>query len=232
MSSSSSWLPTVFKKETPKEAANKAKRTAVREVRSNQRDLDREVRELDRQEKSITAELKARAKVATGTKDPALTALAKQLVQVRQQRTKLQTTKAQLGAMGMHATVTASHIAAVSAIGSVTGAMKTANAQVNMKDTMKVMSEFQRENERIQVKEEMMDDALADAFDSEGVEEEAENVTNQVLAELGVELDSQMVGLNAPSNKLSSNAENALSQEEQDALDDVLPDLRARLNAL
>jgi charged multivesicular body protein 2A len=222
----SSW----FKKETPKEAANKAKKQAVREVRSNQRDLDREMRELDRQEKQVVAELKQRAKVATGPKDATLNALAKQLVQVRQQRTKLQTTKAQLGAMGMHATVTASHIAAVSAIGSVTGAMKTANAQVNVQDTIKVMSQFQRENEKMNVKQEMMDDALADAFDSEGVEEEAEQVTNQVLAELGVELDSQMVGLNAPSAKLQPN--NALSQEEQDALDDVLPDLRARLNAL
>lgn len=227
--SSSSW----FKKETPKEAANKAKRVAVREVRSNQRDLDREMRELDRQEKQITAELKQRAKVASGPKDSTLNALAKQLVQVRQQRNKLQTTKAQLGAMGMHATVTASHIAAVSAIGSVTGAMKTANAQVNMKETVKVMMEFQRENERIQVKEEMMDDALADAFDTEGVEEEAEQVTNQVLAELGVELDSQMVGLNAPSGGTTKiQSASGLSQEEQDALDDVLPDLRARLNAL
>ncbi|GAX28834.1 charged multivesicular body protein 2B [Fistulifera solaris] len=213
-----------FKKETPKEAAKNAKRETRREVRSNQRDLDREIRELDRQEKTITVELKQRAKTASSANDPTLKALAKQMVQVRQQRNKLHTAKAQVGAMGMHATVAASQIAAVTAMGSITESMKVANKQMDIKKTTKIMAEFQRENERIQVKEEMMDDVLMDAFDSEGMEEEADQLTNQVLAELGVELDQQMVGLNAPAKKLQA--------EEEEVLDEVLPDLKARLDAL
>ena len=43
--------------------------------------MDRELRELDRQEKQITRELKQRAKLTNSGKDPALAALAKQLVQ-------------------------------------------------------------------------------------------------------------------------------------------------------
>ena len=201
----------------------------VSQRQSNQRELDREIRELDRQEKQITLELKQRAKQASSPNDTTLKTLAKQLVQVRQQRSKLHGAKAQVGAMGMHATVTASQIAAVSAIGSVTDGMKMANKVMDTKQTTKIMAEFQRENERMQVKEEMMDDVLMDVFDSEGVEEEADQVTNQVLAELGVELDSQMVGLNAPTAKPQGEE---LNQAEQEALDDVLPDLRARLNAL
>merc|ERR1719162_378795 len=77
----------------------------------------------------------------------------------------------------------------------------------------------------------MMDDALMDAFDGEDVEEEAEEITSQVLAELGVELDSQMVGMNAPSNNLQHVSEN-MSTEEQEALDAMLPDLKSRLDAL
>jgi division protein CdvB (Snf7/Vps24/ESCRT-III family) len=196
---------------------------------SNQRDMDREIRELDRQEKQVTAELKQRAKLASSSNDTTLKALAKQLVQIRQQRSKLQSTKAQLGAMGMHATVTASQIAAATAIGSVTETMKVANSAMDVKQTTKIMTEFQRENERMEVKGEMMDDMLAAAFDGDEIEEEADQVTNQVLAELGVELDSQLVGLNAPSKKP---AQGELTAEEQDALDDVLPDLKARLNAL
>ena len=191
--------------------------------------MDREIRELDRQEKQVTAELKQRAKLATSSNDTTLKTLAKQLVQIRQQRSKLQSTKAQLGAMGMHATVTASQIAAASAIGSVTETMKVANSAMDVKQTTKIMTEFQRENERMEVKGEMMDDMLASAFDGDEIEEEADQVTNQVLAELGVELDSQLVGLNAPSKKP---AQGELTTEEQDALDDVLPDLKARLNAL
>lgn len=193
-------------------------------MQSNQRDLEREIRELDRQEKQITLELKQRAKTASSANDNTLKALAKQLVQVRQQRSKLHTAKAQVGAMGMHATVAASQIAAVSAVGSITEAMKVANKQMDIKKTTKIMAEFQRENERTQVKEEMMDDVLMDAFDTEGMEEEADQLTNQVLAELGVELDQQMVGLNAPAKKLQT--------EEEDVLDEVLPDLKARLDAL
>lgn len=220
------------KKETPKELANKAKRETRKEVRSSQRDVEREMRELDRQEKQITLELKQRAKATNSSNDPTLKVLAKQLVQVRQQRNKLQSTKAHIGAMGMHATVTASQIAAASAIGSVTETMKVANSAMDVKKTTKIMNEFQRENERMNMKQEMMDDALTDAFDSEEVDEEAEQITSQVLAELGVELDGQMVGLNAPQTKLRPVAENELSKEEQDALDDILPDLKARLNAL
>ena len=191
--------------------------------------MDREMRELDRQEKQITMELKQRAKAANSSSDPTLKTLAKQLVQVRQQRTKLHSAKAQIGAMGMHAQVTASQVAAVQAIGSVTESMKTANKQMDMKQTMKIMTDFQKENERLTVKEEMMDDVLMDAFDTEGVEEEADQVTNQVLAELGVELDQQMVGLDAPKTKLET-TETPVA--EKDALEDALPDLRARLNAL
>lgn len=191
--------------------------------------MDREIRELDRQEKQVTMELKARAKTAGKTNDPALTALAKQLVQVRKQREKLLAAKAHIGAIGMSATAMASQVAAASAIGSVTGAMAVANNAMDVKATTKIMQEFAKENERLQVKQEMMDEALIDAFDGEGVEEEAEQVTNQVLAELGIELDSKLVGLDAPMAKPQSEA---MSQEEVDALESVLPDLNARLNAL
>jgi division protein CdvB (Snf7/Vps24/ESCRT-III family) len=190
---------------------------------SNQRDLDREVRELDRTEKQVTMELKQRAKQTSSANDPTLKTLAKQLVQIREQRAKLQSTKAQVGAMGMHATVAAAQMSAVSAIGSVAEGMKTANAAMDIKQTTKIMAQFQKETESMAVKEEMMDDVLADVFDSEGVEEEAEQLTAQVLAELGVELDSQMVGLTAPSKKLT---------EAEEAEVDLLPDLKARLNAL
>lgn len=192
--------------------------------------MDREMRELDRQEKQVTMELKKRAKVVSNGKDPALNALAKQLVQVRKQREKLQTAKAHLGAVGMHATSMASQVAAAQAIGSVTSAMSVANSAMDVKETTKIMAEFSRENERLQVKQEMMDDALIDAFDNEEVEEEAEQVTSQVLAELGVEFDEKLVGLHVPSSK--PQGENELSKEEEEALESVLPDLKARLNAL
>lgn len=218
-------------KKTPKELAKEAKRETRKEVRSSQREMDRELRELDRQEQQITKELKQRAKVTNSSKDPALAALAKQVVQVRKQREKILTAKAQIGAVGMNASSMATMVGAASAIGNVSSAMKTTNEMMNIKETTKILQEFQRENEKLEVKQEMMDDALMDAFDNEDVEEEAEQITNQVLAELGVEMDSKMVGLNAPSNTVQV-SEPTMSNEEQEALDAILPDLKSRLDAL
>merc|ERR1711937_64875 len=103
---------------------------------------DRELRELDRQEKQLTKELKQRAKLTSSSKDPALAALAKQLVQTRKQREKVMTAKAQIGAVGMNASAMATQVAAAAAIGSVSDAMKTTNKAMNVKETMKTLQEF------------------------------------------------------------------------------------------
>jgi len=223
-------MPFWEKKPTAAEAAKAAKRSTKREVRGAQRDMDREIRELDRTEAQVLAEIKKRAKApGVSGNDRALSALAKQLVQIRKQKEKMFSTKANLGAVGMQATAMASQVAAASAVGNVTKAMGTANASIDAAAVGKIMTEFQRQNEIMGVREELMDDALTDAFDADEVEEEAEAVTNQVLAELGVELDSKMVGLDAPKQKPVGEEMNA---EEKEALYDALPDLRARLDAL
>lgn len=199
-------------------------------MQSNQRDIDREIRELERQEKQVVVDLKQRAKSVNSSNDKALKTLAKQLVQIRTQKTTMLSAKAQLGAMGMHATVTASQIAAAAAIGKVTDTMKIANGAMDPKATAKLMAEFQRENARTEMMGEMMDDMLANAFDDDEVEDEADQVTAQVLAELGVELDSQFVA--APSKNPNNKNAEQLSAAEQAAIDDLLPDLKARLDAL
>lgn len=220
----------LWKKEkvSAKDAAKNAKKETRREVRSGQRDIDREMRDLDKQEKYIMAEIKKRAKTATGPNDVALKSLAKNLVQVRAQRDKMYGTRAHLGAVGMNANNMATQVAAAAAMGSVTEAMKTANNAVDTKEINKIMNEFARQNETMAIREEMMDDALADAFDTDELDAEADQVTSQVLAELGVEMDSQMVGLSAPSKVPAKTVE----VEEEEALNDALPDLRARLDAL
>lgn len=214
------------KKPTPNEAAKAAKRQTKKDVRSSQRDIEREIRDLERQEKTIMSEIKQRAKQpgVKGMDDPSLKAMAKNLVQVRNQRDKMYQAKAQLGAVGMQVNSMASQVAAATAVGSVTTAMNKANSAVDAQAMSKIMNEFARENEVLQIREEMMDDALTDAFDADGLEEDADEVTGQVLAELGIEMDQKMVGLNAPS-AMPANAE-------EEALSDALPDLKARLDAL
>ena len=231
------------KKPTPLEQAKIAQRETKSTVRSNQRQMERDIRDLDRQEKLLLQQIKQRAKTSTTTggtslqNDPALKAQAKQLVQIRQQKAKMYETKAHLSSVGMQASAMASHVSMATAMGNVTSAISSANDVMDAKTLSKTMAEFSKQNETAKMKEELMNDALADAFDDDVMEEDAENVTSQILAELGVELDTKMVGLDAPRNKLQSMADTKeeqddMTKEEEDALFDLLPDLKARLDAL
>ena len=215
------------KKLTPKELAQAAKRETTKEVRSGQREMEREIRSLEREEKKLLLEIKQRAKQpgVKGMDDPALKSMAKNLVQIRSQRNKMIAQKTHLSSVAMTATSMATQVTATAAIGSVSTAMSKANKAIDAKEMSKIMVDFTRQNEVMEVRQEMMDDLLTDVFDSEGVEEEADEVTGQVLAELGIELDSQMVGLTAPSSKVSTGE--TVQEEEEDFVD-----LRARLDAL
>lgn len=226
-------LDSLFKKKpTAREQAKAAQKETKQTVRSNQRQMDRDIRDLDRQEKLLLQQIKQRAKTpgVNPATDSALKAQARQLVQLRKQKEKLYETKAQLSSVGMQATAMASQVSAITAVGSVTAALSTANTAMDAKKMSQTMMEFSKQNETAKVKEELLNDALADAFDESDVEEEADNVTNQVLAELGVELDSKMAGLDAPSKVPPSGEQ--VATEEEEALMDALPDLRARLDAL
>jgi len=215
------------KQPTAKEQAKQASKETKREIRSAQRDLDREFRDLERTEKQLIVEIKNRARQSSVNPrtDKSLQTLSKQLVQVRSQKEKMLTAKANLGAVQMHATTMASHAAAASAIGKVTDAMGTANAVLDPKKMTQTMNEFTKQNEMMNIREEMMDDALTDAFDNDELDDEADQITNQVLAELGLELGNQMNS--APNTKLI----NAAKQDEEDLVG-TLPDLKARLDAL
>eukprot|EP00554_Chaetoceros_debilis_P003876 CAMPEP_0194095358 /NCGR_PEP_ID=MMETSP0149-20130528/56785_1 /TAXON_ID=122233 /ORGANISM="Chaetoceros debilis, Strain MM31A-1" /LENGTH=226 /DNA_ID=CAMNT_0038781299 /DNA_START=292 /DNA_END=972 /DNA_ORIENTATION=+ len=221
------------KKPTATEAAKKAKTETKRTVRKSQREMEREVRELEREEKKILTEIKQRAKQpgVKGMHDPALKSMAKNLVQVRNQKDKLYSSKAQLSSIGMTATSMATQVAATAAIGSVSTAMGKANQAIDTKEMNKIMADFTRQNEVMEVRQEMMDDALTDAFDNEDLEEEADQVTGQVLAELGIEMDSNFVGLSAPS-QMPVTVGAVAAAEEEAALADAMPDLKARLDAL
>mmetsp|Transcript_24446 Transcript_24446/g.50987 ORF Transcript_24446/g.50987 Transcript_24446/m.50987 type:complete len:221 (+) Transcript_24446:28-690(+) len=215
------------KKPTPEEAAKAAKK----EVRSSQRDIDKEMRELERNEKKVMVDIKKRAKVAANNNDSTLRTLASQLVQIRSQKEKLLKARAQLGGMGMKASAMKTQVAMSKAIGSVASTMKVANDSMNLANMSASVAEFAKQQEKMDLSEEMMNDALADAFDGDGVEEEADEITGQVLAELGLQLDGQMV--DAPTSKLPvAEKEQVDDAAAQKFLEDELPDLQKRLNAL
>ena len=60
----------------------------------------------------------------------------------------------------------------------------------DVRKTAQTMQQFQKENEKMQMTEEMMDDAMALALsDDEGAEDD---VVNEVLAEIGIDINAQV----------------------------------------
>merc|ERR1712226_1452072 len=88
----------------------------------------------------------------------------------------------------------------------------------DVRKTAQGMQQFQRENEKMQVQEEMLDDAMALALsDDEGAEDD---VVNQVLSEIGIDINAQL-----PQGRTAALPTSTASAEADD-------DLMRRLNQL
>jgi len=216
------------KKPTVKEIAKDTKKT----VKKEQRDIDREYSTLERQEKQVTVEIKKRAKTpgCSGKTDTILVTLSRQLIQIRQAKERMISSKAQIGAMGLKAQGMASQMAVADSMKSVSAVMGKMNASVNMSQLQQQMRSFEMENEKMNITEEMMGEALSDAFDNDEIETEADNVTNQVLAELGLELDGQMSSAPSSALPVTTPVVNADADADADADFEAMLARNAQLN--
>lgn len=218
------------KEPTPAELLKDVKK----EVRVGTRDLDKDLRDLTRTEQEIVVSIKKRAAVASGPDDKILRAFANQLVGIRAQKDKVLAAKAQLSTMQSKATALKSQLAVANSMTAVGAVMGKMNSQQTASKTMAGLREFQKQSVMSDLQAELMDDALCDAFDGDGVEEEADALTNQVLAELGLETASAMQSAPVGRGIKGATPEAGKKQEEEEEQDLAaqLPDLMARVNAL
>jgi hypothetical protein len=88
----------------------------------------------------------------------------------------------------------------------VTKAMSQMNRQMNLPALQKIMREFEMQNEKMEMVSEVMGDALDDALGGDEEEEETEELVNQVLDEIGIDINSEVVMINtaASSSELIS----------------------------
>ncbi|RWS01496.1 vacuolar assembly/sorting protein DID4-like protein [Dinothrombium tinctorium] len=182
----------MFKKPSPAEQM----RAQTRDLRKAQRDIDRSKADLERQEKQLLADIKKAAK--TGNKD-VCGILAKQLVNLRKQKTRLVTTSSQIGAVGAQTKIIHANTRIAGAMASTTKTMKNVNQQINTGQIMKSMQDFERENAKMDMKDELIDDTLSSVLDHSDDEQEQDAVVNQVLDEIGIEMIGKVA--NAPMAK-------------------------------
>lgn len=66
------------------------------------------------------------------------------------------------------------------------------NRNMNLPQIQRIMMEFEKESELMDMKEEMMSDTIDEAMEEEEDEEEEETIVNQILDEIGINLNESV----------------------------------------
>jgi len=160
-------------------------------LRKTERELARDRNGLERQEKQLELEIKQAAK--RGDKQTA-TILAKQLVNLRKQKTRSHAASSKITSVGMQAKGMAAQVKMAEAMKDTTKVMGDMNKVMKPQDVMKNMQAFERESAKLGMSEEMMNDTLDDILNESGDEEEQDAIVSQVLDEIGIEISGKMAG--------------------------------------
>mmetsp|Transcript_6560 Transcript_6560/g.10376 ORF Transcript_6560/g.10376 Transcript_6560/m.10376 type:complete len:161 (+) Transcript_6560:614-1096(+) len=150
--------------------------------------------------------------------------LGKQLVRNREHTQRMQVTKGHMKGIANQMTVAASQQTMIGAMANAGKVMGKVNESMDPAQMAKMMGEFEKQNEMMDTKQEMMDDALDGLFDDDEIEEEADNVTQQVLDELGLDLSAKLATPSAQAPGIKNRVEEDPAAE--------MDELSARLAAL
>merc|ERR1711970_414467 len=205
-------------------------------LRQNQRALNKAIRELDRektkmeqQEKKIIADIKKMAK--QGQMD-AVKIMARDLVRTRRYVKKFMLMRANIQAVSLKIQTLKSQSAMANAMKGVTKAMGSMNKQMKLPEIQKIMMEFEKQSEIMDMKGEMMEDAIDDVMGDED-DEESDAIVNQVLDELGLQLNDKLGDAPVGTGTLASTtAAKNKTPVAAGATDDDDADLQARLDDL
>ena len=203
---------------TPAERLRKHQRA----LEKTQRELDRERVKLENQERKLVQDIKKSAK---NGQIGACKIQAKDLVRTRRYITKFYQMRTQLQAISLRIQVSKtihtsqlqhtnhaypqtvrSNEQMMQSMKGATQLLGSMNRQMNLPALQRIAMEFERENDVMDQRQEMMDDAIDDVTGLED-EEEGEEVVNQVLDEIGVDLNQALGETPSGSTKVGSTRE-------------------------
>ncbi|XP_067009168.1 charged multivesicular body protein 2b [Anabrus simplex] len=178
------------KKPTPKEQ----QREIDRNLRKIGRDIERDRRELEREEKKLELEIKKLAK--EGNRE-GCAVLAKQLVQLRKQKTRTYAANSKVQSIGVQNKAMGANIKLGEAMSTAAKTMSDMNKIMKPEQVAADMRAFGQASMKMDMTEEMVNDTLDDMLNESGDEEETDKIVTQVLDEIGIEISGKMAG--APS---------------------------------
>ncbi|XP_060652537.1 charged multivesicular body protein 2b-B [Drosophila sulfurigaster albostrigata] len=163
-----------------------------RSLRKATRDIERERRKLEEEEKKLMLDIKRNA--ASGNND-ACRILAKQLVEIRKQKSRSYAASGKIQSIGYQNKNMGANIALGEAMGTTAKTMASMNKVMRPEAIAGTVRDFQQANMRMEMTDEMINDTLDDMLNESGDEEESNDVVNKVLDEIGIEISGKMSGI-------------------------------------
>nr|CAD7440496.1 unnamed protein product [Timema bartmani] len=179
-------------KETSPLSDEEQQRGTDRALRKVGRDIERDRRELEREEKKLELEIKKMAK--EGNRE-GCAILAKQLVQLRKQKTRTYAAGSKVQSIGVSNKVMGANVKLAGAMGATAETMASMNNIMRPEKIAADMRAFGQASAKMDMTEEMMNDTLDDILGESGDEEESDQIVNQVLDEIGIDMSGKMAAV-------------------------------------
>ncbi|CAG9767144.1 unnamed protein product [Ceutorhynchus assimilis] len=166
-----------------------------RALRKVGRDLERDRLKLEREEKKLEQEIK---KLAKEGNNEGCRIMAKQLVQLRKQKTRSYAASSKVTGVQFQNKAMGANVKLAESMGVAGKTMSDMNKLMKPEQIAATVNAFTRENMKMEMTDEMINDTLDDMLTESGDEEESDQIVNQVLDEIGIEMSGKISGAPLP----------------------------------
>ncbi|ERL91410.1 charged multivesicular body protein 2b-B [Dendroctonus ponderosae] len=183
-------------------------------LRKVNRDLERDRLKLEREEKKLEQEIK---KLAKAGDQEGCRILAKQLVQMRKQKTRSYAASSKVTGVQFQNKAMGANMKLAESMGVAGKTMADMNSLMKPEQLAATVNAFTKENMKMEMTDEMINDTLDDMLTESGDEEESDNIVTQVLDEIGIEMSGKMSGAPLPETGKIGQKSKGLSDEDIEA---------------
>lgn len=171
------------------------------------RNIERDRRGLEKEENKLELEIK---KLAKEGNHEGCKILAKQLIQLRKQKTRTYAAGSKVQSIGVSNKTMGANIKLANAMSTTAKTMTDMNKIMKPEQVAADMRAFSQASTKMDMTDEMVNDTLDDLLTESGDEEEGDKVVQQVLDEIGIEISGKMAA--APAAHRGKVGESSKSQ--------------------
>lgn len=190
-----------------KPTVEEQQRGTERTLRKVGRNIERDRRGLEKEENKLELEIK---KLAKEGNHEGCKILAKQLIQLRKQKTRTYAAGSKVQSIGVSNKTMGANIKLANAMSTTAKTMTDMNKIMKPEQVAADMRAFSQASTKMDMTDEMVNDTLDDLLTESGDEEEGDKVVQQVLDEIGIEISGKMAA--APAAHRGKVGESSKSQ--------------------